>query len=559
MWPRRSGGVLGAAGFCCWCSGLTIEPLPRVHVDDLSNEDFDSLFLDRLPVVLSGTTACPKDLSFSHLEEHCDGSVPGQYVHTKDRGGGRQWAGMKPGDESETVGFVDFARSMGATPGEEPRFMFDIDMVDVCPSLLGEVQIPPQLVNIFASQFLWRHLPDSDPRKCRELPFFNLYLAEDGFQTDLHIDMTHTAFVSSMCEGRKRWRVMTADDFSSVQSLVSLSDEGRRVDGRWIMSDIRSPFDTWTDDSPLHSLDVTVYEGTLDPGDILYIPPGAPHAATTLGRSIMVASNDQSVRSLGEIVEYCDAVNDGWYGCGRYREKFSVVRDNRQRHMHSLDREGMVFGRSFGCEAALKKISQSRLVITPTNFALEAQKGPLVVMKYVRSCIDCINLFDILQKIHPSVRWGVLNCPLGRCPHGESKAYQNVLHMARGDPPEFVLVTPLRKALAVGGGSEDSYIVEVPIVVSHYYGPLELDFLRAWVAIKTGSETSISPLWWMLFVLAFNLVNELSIKFLQSCGIPPLAEDATTMSIFIIVILFLVMCIGCGCTFINNKEKKKEE
>jgi ribosomal protein L16 Arg81 hydroxylase len=52
---------------------------------------------------------------------------------------------------------------------------------------------------------------------------------------------------------------------------------------------------------------LVVFEGVLSPGEILYIPPGAPHAAHTLDDCLMVASNDGSEGSMELLRRACEA------------------------------------------------------------------------------------------------------------------------------------------------------------------------------------------------------------------------------------------------------------
>jgi hypothetical protein len=551
-----TGFILGLAALGDFCLGMTIEPLRKVHVSELSVEEFDSAYLDKRPVIITGATACPGDFNFSNIHQYCDGHVPGSYIRTKSRGSG-EWAGLKAGDEQEDVDFLEFASSMGTGEGEL-RYMFDVSMVEQCPSLLNNVRIPPQFVDSFASQFLWRHLEESDPRKCDNAPFFNMYLAEGGFETDLHIDSAHTAFLASMCVGRKKWRVMTADSFQSLHSRMALANEGRQVNGRWIMSEVQRPFETWSSESPLHSMDTVIYEGILVPGEVLYIPQGAPHAAATLDKSLMVASNDQSMQSLREIIA-CDGDYSQWFGCIRFRERFDIVKENYDRYASKSDRKDMTFAQSFDCERAFEQLSQHRLEITPLNFVEEARKGPMIIMKYIRSCMSCIQLFNLLDGFDPPVRLGVLHCPRGRCPRGESASYQKVLPMVRGECPEFVFVAPSRQTLPMRGSLNAVHDLEVPITVSHYYGPLELDFLKVWISTNTGSTVDISPRWWKAFIMASHMVNGATVAILQGCGVPPMADDSAAISALLIVILFVLPCIGAFYACASGGEKRKAD
>eukprot|EP00978_Attheya_sp_CCMP212_P018305 scaffold49931_cov24-Attheya_sp.AAC.1 len=204
------------------------------------------------------------------------------------------------------------------------------------------------------------------------------------------MDAAHTAFVASMCQGRKKWRILLPHDFTTHHAELSLTttnhqNDEKLVHGKWIMSNVKRPFETWNNiTSPLESLDVVIYEGILEPNEILYIPPGAPHAATTLDHSLMVASNDQSMQSLHEIIQYCDQdIKHQWHGCSHFRDRYSTISENYERHKNDLARERMSFGKSFQCEDAFSQLAESRLEITPLNFVKEVQKGggrPILIM-----------------------------------------------------------------------------------------------------------------------------------------------------------------------------------
>ena len=123
-------------------------------------------------------------------------------------------------------------------------------MAEICPEMMSDVMIPGHFVSVFANQNKYRKtksVSSSSPTEklrgnsihnditkmtseslrenqelddelsiddvCTDLPFYNMYLAEDSFQTDLHIDAHHSSFMASMCVGRKLWRVMTNQDF----------------------------------------------------------------------------------------------------------------------------------------------------------------------------------------------------------------------------------------------------------------------------------------------------------------------------------------------------------
>ena len=231
-------------------TAMTIKPLPKIHVDSLSPQTFDAVYLDKAPVILVGSsnaiaTACPAEkLQLSKIEQSCSGWVQGKYVKTHIKAatnkGEEEWAGLKDGS-NEKVDFLHFIQGMGKQQsGSPPRYMFDVPMRNLCPSLLTSIHIPPQFVGIFESQFLWRHFKD-DNQKCAEMPFMNMYLAEAGFETDLHIDSANTAFFASMCEGRKKWRIISPQGLVQFHPSWQCPTRGGSLEGSGSMPKLSDP------------------------------------------------------------------------------------------------------------------------------------------------------------------------------------------------------------------------------------------------------------------------------------------------------------------------------
>uniref|UniRef100_A0A7S4MKJ7 JmjC domain-containing protein n=1 Tax=Odontella aurita TaxID=265563 RepID=A0A7S4MKJ7_9STRA len=565
---------------------MTIKPLPKVHVNEITPKQFDDIFLDRLPVIITGTTACPAELDLDTLEQHCGGWVPGNYVKVQadpeDEEEKGEWAGLEDaGDPDERVDLLEFARRMGPRSRGEvdadidapPRYMFDVSMTNLCPSLLRDVRVPSHFVGAFASQYLWRRYERDDPRKCSNMPFMNLYLAEKWFETDLHIDSAHTSFVASMCEGRKRWRVLSRDEFADHRPILAMARKGAMIEvddgdgnshGTWVNAEIRRPFDTWSRDSALtleeSIVDFDVFEGTLQPGEILYIPPGAPHAAVTLDDSIMVASNDQSIQSLREIGLYCDE-DPSWFGCGHFREKLSVVEANYEDYRDNVAREETTFAEAFDCERAVESLSRTRLELSRQNIEAETGKGaPIIVMKYVRNCLHCVRLLDMLDILGDSsatkIRFAVLNCPGGDCHGGNTTKgkiksdYDRILEMTRDEPPEFVYVAAATGPQSRGGSavrgmfSDDGRGFDV----SHYYGPLDADFLKVWINARTGERLydDVSPRWMERWISCWHRINGATAASLRGVGVPPTADDVAWISAFVVLFAlatpFLLVC-----------------
>jgi len=492
-------------------SAASFEKLPRRNASDLSTEEFDAVYLDRIPVVLTGTTACPPGLNFSSICDGgiCQGKVPVEYVHGADTAG--RWGGLSDGDEHGRGHYVDFAewaREMRHDTSD-PQYMFDVPMAEVCPALLGDVALPPHLTDAFASQYVYQTVREevppggggatADPPRdlCAELPCYNMYLAEDGFWSEMHIDAGHSAFVASMCEGEKLWRIVSPAGYSSPAGYESMgtgggegNDVGREVDGMYVMGEVRVPFGTWDGGFDSVPEGVTVYEGVTGPGEVLYIPAGAPHAAKTIGRSIMVASNDRTLQNVADSVAYCEEVSDEHPMCSEMRRLYKTVKRNGMAPPNGKNREATNL--MAGCEKTYKLLLDSVLTehkwtaLTPENFNDQISKGPMVVMRSQASCGSCFHFIDrwleITRGLHSPVRLGVLNCFQGRCRIGTDPAYRRLVEvvLAGSLPLDFVFVSPS------GGPGLFSW--------SRYHGSLLLDGVRVWTGVHTGS-TIIMESW----------------------------------------------------------------
>lgn len=410
--------------FLTSCQGFQIEPIHVINVQDLSRdslEDFDNYYLNRKPIILSGTTVCPVGLDFHHIRQYCvDANIPGNYIHRKSQSENK-WAGLKPGDRYDHVNFYDWVdavmkRKRNYDRHDGPEFLFDAPMAELCPELMRDVMIPGHLMGVFASQYKYRntnpvkqeknqadmeHIPIGDI--CTDMPFYNMYLAQESFQTDLHIDAGHSSFVASMCVGKKRWRVMTNHDFAVSFEHIG-ADGGKLVNGTLVLGSLPSPFNTWDDDADdfiLNSLNVTIYEGILEPGQLLYIPAGAPHAATTLNNSIMLASNDHSLQNLREAVEYCNIVNDDHVACHGFRVKLRSMESGLEGM--SLKRVDMSLPESTGCEKTYDLLANVKLdnvvSVTPDNFRQLIEDGPLVILKSQKNCGSCLFLLNAWNSV----------------------------------------------------------------------------------------------------------------------------------------------------------------
>jgi len=557
-------------------AGARILPIPRVHVDQLSVEEFDATYLEKLPIIITGVSTCPANVGFQNLGKYCGGFMDSRMIKVKTNKS--EWAGLEGGTD-ESMPFMDFIDSMGKAP--VLRYVFDLQITVNCPSLLSNVHVPAHFTKVFARQWLTRHMREDNHRKCERLPFYNMYLAEAGFQTNLHIDSGHTAFTASMCEGRKRWRVLSHANFRA--NLDKLPNKpgvpATEVNGTLVHADVLQPFDTWSEASLLDSLEsVEVYEGTLSPGETIFIPAGAPHAAETLDKSWMVASNARTMNGEREHRAACKRCLNSVKGkcegrkCTSDRE-YEEIERNYAQFGPNEPRAAMTFLESYGCGKPIQQLlgefdqtQGKRIVdIRPETFEADvAQGGPIVIAKMTSRCTICTRLqvrWPMLgARFAPELRFAQLECS-GGCPPAKGAAsthgYREVVRFD-GNYPAFVLLTP---ASYLSGTRVDfknkTWVLN--FTIARYYGPRTLDDILVWASIHSGSKVWGIPLWWDTAFRIFHYANLLLGYGLQAFGLPVTGDgpgfrstrfipDGGTLAVSAIVVgVVLVVTIALAC------------
>eukprot|EP00929_Paragymnodinium_shiwhaense_P059665 TRINITY_DN29870_c0_g2_i1.p1 TRINITY_DN29870_c0_g2~~TRINITY_DN29870_c0_g2_i1.p1 ORF type:complete len:511 (-),score=98.90 TRINITY_DN29870_c0_g2_i1:214-1746(-) len=114
-----------------------------------------------------------------------------------------------------------------------------------------------------------------------------LFTAAAGTSSSLHVDFLQTHFWMGMCHGRKRWRVIPPADLPLLYPSY--------------LADLNPLFPFDLDECAKRSLQapeehpalaqVTVQEVVLEPGDVIFIPAGAPHQVANLETSVALSAN----------------------------------------------------------------------------------------------------------------------------------------------------------------------------------------------------------------------------------------------------------------------------
>lgn len=275
--------------------GARIAKIEKRKQSDLTVEDFDSKYFNKVPVIISDSSICPEGVDLQNLGSFCAGIWN---VFTE---GGSGWASMRHDGTSSVQNFLNDLQH--PQKGDGPKYLFDVLLHKYCPGLVKRISLPSYVASVFATQWA------GNWSMC-QLAHLGLYVSQKGFRTQLDVDTAHNAFVASSCEGRKRWRVVTPATWMAQWSSFGVADRERGVivDGKLVLANLRQPFESWNSSSRLNEIDVVVYQGIVKPGEMIYVPAGALHAAEALDTSFMVAFNSLSLQDVRDFLKACKKV-----------------------------------------------------------------------------------------------------------------------------------------------------------------------------------------------------------------------------------------------------------
>eukprot|EP00747_Dinoflagellata_sp_TGD_P058154 gnl/TRDRNA2_/TRDRNA2_150991_c2_seq2.p1 gnl/TRDRNA2_/TRDRNA2_150991_c2~~gnl/TRDRNA2_/TRDRNA2_150991_c2_seq2.p1 ORF type:complete len:319 (-),score=56.49 gnl/TRDRNA2_/TRDRNA2_150991_c2_seq2:86-1042(-) len=294
-------------------------------------------------------------------------------------------------------------REPASSAERPPRYMFDFEHDLYCPELITRMTIPGHMFT--TSVHNWQ----GDWEDCSLPPHFGVFISEKGFTTSLHVDSGNCAFFASTCSGRKRWRVVTSAEFVE-HSAEFEHDGGMEIEDQMVFASPNLPFDTWGPEGSggLMDTNVQVFEGIAGPGDLLYIPPGALHAAESIDDVLMFATNDHSYASLMDMLRACDHFRDfgtliptpKWVGkhCKEMMSMYSkdekaTMLQNKRLYGRKVERRDTPFLEAFRCDPLEKYCKEVEEIYNRSGgFSIVGRKvDPVFLRKW------CHDKFSIPQ------------------------------------------------------------------------------------------------------------------------------------------------------------------
>ncbi|UPR00200.1 JmjC domain-containing protein [Chloropicon primus] len=146
------------------------------------------------------------------------------------------------------------------------------------------------------------------------------YIGPPGTKTELHVDSLLVPFWMSVYKGSKTFRVITFHDIKASRGLSKLfldkqqSRWSREVVDRETGQTVRRELEIWNPDLDVFPElgEATVYEGTVQAGDWIFLPGGAPHGVSNDGYSWGVSINSLAPPWIDNFADVCVSSGFKW-------------------------------------------------------------------------------------------------------------------------------------------------------------------------------------------------------------------------------------------------------
>jgi len=262
---------------------LHVLPIAQININ---NSDALSVFFEkyhgRLPVVFEGALSNWPAMRWTtdSLAQLCASAELPVYAYDTSS---KEWAALRETGNMKLSAY--FARFFGRATTfekaslERPPYGLEMGLRNECPELLEDVRIPAP----FSDDLLARYY--------RKSAWPTLIVGPAGTRSGLHRDTHDFPFWMALFVGRKRWRIFLHEE-TALRPYYRADRNGFDFD----------PFQP--DFTTFPGLGkASVFEHILKPGELLYIPNGAPHAAQNHEDAIAISSNYLDAHSLSRHFE----------------------------------------------------------------------------------------------------------------------------------------------------------------------------------------------------------------------------------------------------------------
>ena len=273
-------------------NGLRIKEIQRIQAGTLGAKEFFAKFGDDVPVIVEGEVKHHPafNMSFDTLKEMCGKSMVQTMVFDRNS---KLWGGLVDKKYMLLSEYVDnhVLNQGNQTSGEPPRYLTSgLGLPQICPRL--ELYAPvPKYVSL--SVFPINEAQYKQTKKRNQIIMPDMFIGNKGTKTEMHVDTMLGPFWMSVYLGSKTFRVVSYWDAVRHFDMYNKKGRGNRLidqtsrSQRWDRSrydDSTGKFEKrrmeiWNPDLDwFPELDnVTVWEGTVNAGDWIYLPSASLH------------------------------------------------------------------------------------------------------------------------------------------------------------------------------------------------------------------------------------------------------------------------------------------
>lgn len=248
-----------------------VQQVQRRHWRNLSTRAFHQEFaLKRIPVVITGVfDGMLPTWDAEQIERVCGDR---KATLKKRVVGAMEWANLREHNRSSIQDVFTHWRQDNGSDQLEGGMVFDWSIPKYCPKLAEEWVVP----RYFAGDFLQR-IPPSNVTSYRDV-WPSLFVAPAGTRGGLHTDSFGSNFYQLAVAGRKRWVFFQEQDAALLG--VNYLKQTYLVDA--IEADLeRFPLQQYA----------SRFEAIIGPGDLIFVPAGAPHQVENLEPTIAISQN----------------------------------------------------------------------------------------------------------------------------------------------------------------------------------------------------------------------------------------------------------------------------
>jgi len=239
---------------------LNVVSIDVVHWKNLSMRKFMRKYASQsMPVVIRGLPMTRSPWTLEHIKSKC-GNASALLKQRKINS--TNWGGL---EEAEVLKIADFIDTFRTNETRKEYYLHDWSLPHYCPKILGEPPYEEFLMpRYFAGDYFQRVFPNGYQHS-----WPSLFIGANGTQSDMHVDSGGTNFWLYLLSGKKEWRFYPQDDIINLYEIPET------------VKYYADPFEPDVQKYPLMTR-AKMYQATQEPGDLVFIPGGCPHAVRNL-------------------------------------------------------------------------------------------------------------------------------------------------------------------------------------------------------------------------------------------------------------------------------------